>query len=93
MAAGHWKTTNHRSTNRALGEQKASFYGASYGSALGAAYISLFPDTTDRSALATEFGITGCEPPTIPEEVAPASESATTQAAAGASAAAVPTRG
>jgi pimeloyl-ACP methyl ester carboxylesterase len=32
----------------ALGEPKASFYGASYGSALGAAYVSLFPDTTDR---------------------------------------------
>lgn len=32
----------------ALGEQKAGFYGASYGSALGAAYDSLFPDTIDR---------------------------------------------
>lgn len=35
----------------ALGEPKASFYGASYGSALGAAYVSLFPDTTDRIVL------------------------------------------
>ncbi|AGZ44022.1 TAP domain protein [Actinoplanes friuliensis DSM 7358] len=35
----------------ALGEQKASFYGASYGSALGAAYVSLFPGTTDRVVL------------------------------------------
>ncbi|GAA3924110.1 alpha/beta hydrolase [Amorphoplanes auranticolor] len=32
----------------ALGEPKAGFYGASYGSALGAAYLSLFPDTIDR---------------------------------------------
>jgi pimeloyl-ACP methyl ester carboxylesterase len=32
----------------ALGEQRASFYGASYGSALGAAYVSMFPHTTDR---------------------------------------------
>ncbi|GAA1615683.1 alpha/beta hydrolase [Actinoplanes couchii] len=35
----------------ALGEKKASFYGASYGSALGAAYVSLFPDSTDRIVL------------------------------------------
>jgi pimeloyl-ACP methyl ester carboxylesterase len=35
----------------ALGEDKASFYGASYGSGLGAAYVSLFPDTTDRVVL------------------------------------------
>jgi pimeloyl-ACP methyl ester carboxylesterase len=35
----------------ALGEEKASFYGASYGSALGAAYVSQFPDTTDRVVL------------------------------------------
>ncbi|MEU8607865.1 alpha/beta hydrolase [Actinoplanes sp. NPDC048791] len=35
----------------ALGEPRASFYGASYGSALGAAYVSLFPDTTDRTVV------------------------------------------
>ncbi|MDY7091298.1 MAG: alpha/beta hydrolase, partial [Actinomycetota bacterium] len=35
----------------ALGEEKAAFYGASYGSGLGAAYVSLFPDTTDRVVL------------------------------------------
>ncbi|WP_430781724.1 alpha/beta hydrolase [Actinoplanes sp. G11-F43] len=35
----------------ALGEEKASFYGASYGSALGAAYVSLFPESTDRIVL------------------------------------------
>jgi pimeloyl-ACP methyl ester carboxylesterase len=35
----------------ALGEDKASFYGASYGSGLGAAYVSLFPGTTDRVVL------------------------------------------
>ncbi|WP_280221037.1 alpha/beta hydrolase [Nocardia neocaledoniensis] len=35
----------------ALGEEKASFYGASYGSALGAAYASMFPDRADRIVL------------------------------------------
>ncbi|WP_422772314.1 alpha/beta hydrolase [Plantactinospora sp. WMMC1484] len=35
----------------ALGEEKASFYGASYGSALGAAYASMFPETTERIVL------------------------------------------
>ncbi|MFY1674569.1 alpha/beta hydrolase [Plantactinospora sp. WMMB334] len=35
----------------ALGEEKASFYGASYGSALGAAYASMFPESTERIVL------------------------------------------
>ncbi|WP_280348603.1 alpha/beta hydrolase [Nocardia neocaledoniensis] len=35
----------------ALGEDKAGFYGASYGSALGAAYTSMFPDRADRVVL------------------------------------------
>ncbi|WP_051499911.1 alpha/beta hydrolase [Nocardia sp. BMG51109] len=35
----------------ALGEEKASFYGASYGSALGAAYASMFPERSDRIVL------------------------------------------
>ena len=35
----------------ALGEEKASFLGYSYGSALGAAYASMFPGTTDRVVL------------------------------------------
>ncbi|MCO8270239.1 alpha/beta hydrolase [Actinoplanes sp. TRM 88003] len=39
------------SIRAALGEKKASFYGASYGSALGSAYVSLFPDSTDRIVL------------------------------------------
>ncbi|MEU5931421.1 alpha/beta hydrolase [Micromonospora sp. NPDC047187] len=42
----------------ALGEEKASFYGASYGSALGAAYVSMFPDTTDRVVLDSNLGDT-----------------------------------
>ncbi|MFB9659788.1 alpha/beta fold hydrolase [Glycomyces mayteni] len=32
----------------ALGEEELSFYGASYGSVLGAAYASLFPDTSGQ---------------------------------------------
>ncbi|MGC5311484.1 alpha/beta hydrolase [Micromonospora zamorensis] len=42
----------------ALGEKKASFYGASYGSALGAAYVSMFPETTDRIVLDSNVGDT-----------------------------------
>ncbi|MFF5219346.1 alpha/beta hydrolase [Micromonospora sp. NPDC000442] len=42
----------------ALGEEKASFYGASYGSALGAAYASMFPDTTDRVVIDSNLGDT-----------------------------------
>jgi pimeloyl-ACP methyl ester carboxylesterase len=42
----------------ALGEKKANFYGASYGSALGAAYVSLFPKTTDRIVLDSNVGDT-----------------------------------
>ncbi|WP_434740646.1 alpha/beta hydrolase [Micromonospora sp. SH-82] len=42
----------------ALGEEKASFYGASYGSALGAAYASMFPDTTDRVVVDSNVGDT-----------------------------------
>ncbi|GAB7046224.1 alpha/beta hydrolase [Catenuloplanes indicus] len=40
----------------ALGEEKASFLGYSYGSALGAAYASLFPDTVDRVVLDSNVG-------------------------------------
>nr|WP_255645826.1 alpha/beta hydrolase [Actinoplanes polyasparticus] len=43
---------------RALGEPKASFFGASYGSALGAAYASMFPRTTDRVILDSNLGDT-----------------------------------
>ncbi|MFD3687944.1 alpha/beta hydrolase [Nocardiopsis sp. NPDC058631] len=42
----------------ALGEEKASFYGASYGTALGAAYASLFPDRSDRIVLDSNIGDT-----------------------------------
>ncbi|WP_229403290.1 alpha/beta hydrolase [Micromonospora okii] len=42
----------------ALGEKKASFYGASYGTALGATYTSMFPDTTDRIVLDSNVGDT-----------------------------------
>ena len=40
----------------ALGETKASFLGISYGSALGAAYASLFPSTTDRIVVDSIIG-------------------------------------
>ncbi|MGX6511700.1 alpha/beta hydrolase [Rhodococcus sp. SJ-2] len=42
----------------ALGEEKASFLGYSYGSALGAAYASMFPDTSDRVVLDSNIGDT-----------------------------------
>lgn len=42
----------------ALGEDTASFLGYSYGSALGAAYASMFPDTTDRIVLDSNIGDT-----------------------------------
>ncbi|MDN5917920.1 MAG: alpha/beta hydrolase [Pseudonocardia sp.] len=42
----------------ALGEEKASFLGFSYGSALGAAYASLFPDRADRVVLDSNVGDT-----------------------------------
>ncbi|MEE3851769.1 alpha/beta hydrolase [Gordonia sp. LSe1-13] len=42
----------------ALGEDTASFLGYSYGSGLGAAYTSLFPDHTDRVVLDSNLGDT-----------------------------------
>jgi pimeloyl-ACP methyl ester carboxylesterase len=42
----------------ALGEKKASFYGASYGSALGAAYASMFPSAADRIVVDSNIGDT-----------------------------------
>jgi pimeloyl-ACP methyl ester carboxylesterase len=42
----------------ALGEEKMSYFGLSYGSALGAAYASLFPDTSDRVILDSNVGDT-----------------------------------
>ncbi|MFI5933855.1 alpha/beta hydrolase [Actinoplanes sp. NPDC051494] len=42
----------------ALGEQKASFLGYSYGSALGAAYASMFPGTSDRIIIDSNLGDT-----------------------------------
>jgi pimeloyl-ACP methyl ester carboxylesterase len=42
----------------ALGEEKLSFYGVSYGTALGAAYASLFPDRSDRIVLDSAIGDT-----------------------------------
>ncbi|MEW2386494.1 alpha/beta hydrolase [Micromonospora sp. NPDC047707] len=49
---GHVTTANTArdldAIRAALGEEKASFLGTSYGSALGAAYASMFPDRTDR---------------------------------------------
>ncbi|RSM84355.1 alpha/beta hydrolase [Kibdelosporangium aridum] len=42
----------------ALGEDKASFLGYSYGSALGAAYASMFPERSDRIVLDSNVGDT-----------------------------------
>ncbi|MHC5797065.1 alpha/beta hydrolase [Lacisediminihabitans sp. FW035] len=42
----------------ALGEKKISFFGVSYGTALGAAYASMFPDRTDRIVLDSAIGDT-----------------------------------
>ncbi|MEV0250546.1 alpha/beta hydrolase [Nocardia sp. NPDC050712] len=42
----------------ALGERKASYLGYSYGSALGAAYAAMFPDSTDRIVLDSNIGDT-----------------------------------
>jgi pimeloyl-ACP methyl ester carboxylesterase len=39
-----------------LGEERLSFYGASYGSVLGAAYASLFPDRSDRIVIDSNAG-------------------------------------
>lgn len=45
----------------ALGEEKLSFYGASYGSALGAAYASLFPERGDRIVVDSNLGATSLD--------------------------------
>lgn len=42
----------------ALGEDQASFFGLSYGSALGAAYASMFPESSDRVILDSNIGDT-----------------------------------
>ncbi|MDR7381994.1 alpha/beta hydrolase [Promicromonospora iranensis] len=46
------------SVRAALGEEKASFLGYSYGSALGAAYASMFPGSVDRVVLDSIVGDT-----------------------------------
>jgi pimeloyl-ACP methyl ester carboxylesterase len=46
------------SIRAALGEEKASYLGYSYGSALGAAYVSMFPGTADRVVLDSNVGDT-----------------------------------
>ncbi|QFU86833.1 alpha/beta hydrolase [Amycolatopsis sp. YIM 10] len=43
-------------TRAALGEEKASYLGYSYGSGLGAAYASMFPDRADRVVLDSNIG-------------------------------------
>ncbi|NWJ74316.1 alpha/beta fold hydrolase [Pseudonocardia sp. ICBG1122] len=42
----------------ALGEEKISYFGVSYGTALGATYASLFPEQTDRIVLDSNVGDT-----------------------------------
>ncbi|MFC4628720.1 alpha/beta hydrolase [Promicromonospora alba] len=44
-----------------LGEEKLSFYGASYGSALGGAYASLFPERGDRIVVDSNLGATSLD--------------------------------
>jgi pimeloyl-ACP methyl ester carboxylesterase len=46
------------SIRAALGEEKASFLGYSYGSALGAAYASMFPERSDRIVVDSNIGDT-----------------------------------
>ncbi|MBB5853247.1 alpha/beta hydrolase [Amycolatopsis umgeniensis] len=48
----------------ALGEKKISYYGVSYGSYLGAAYSTLFPQRTDRIVLDSVTGPGGLDPTT-----------------------------
>jgi pimeloyl-ACP methyl ester carboxylesterase len=45
----------------ALGEEQLSFYGASYGSALGSAYASLFPERSDRVVVDSNLGATSLD--------------------------------
>lgn len=45
----------------ALGEEQLSFYGASYGSALGSAYASLFPEQSDRVVIDSNLGATSLD--------------------------------
>lgn len=45
----------------ALGEEKLSFFGASYGSVLGAAYASLFAERSDRIVLDSNVGGTALD--------------------------------
>ncbi|GAA0996143.1 alpha/beta hydrolase [Nocardiopsis tropica] len=42
----------------ALGEERTSFFGVSYGTALGSAYASMFPERTDRIVLDSNIGDT-----------------------------------
>ncbi|WP_312872062.1 alpha/beta hydrolase [Amycolatopsis dendrobii] len=45
----------------ALGEQKISYFGLSYGTYLGGVYASLFPDRTDRFVLDSVVGPSGVD--------------------------------
>ncbi|MFE3172748.1 alpha/beta hydrolase [Amycolatopsis sp. NPDC059090] len=49
----------------ALGEQKISYFGLSYGTYLGAVYASMFPDQTDRVVLDSVVGSTGVDVTTV----------------------------
>lgn len=46
----------------ALGEERTNFLGYSYGSALGAAYASMFPERSDRIVLDSNIGDTHLDP-------------------------------
>jgi pimeloyl-ACP methyl ester carboxylesterase len=45
----------------ALGEEQISYYGTSYGSALGSAYASLFPERSDRVVIDGNIGDTALD--------------------------------
>lgn len=45
----------------ALGEEKISYFGVSYGTVLGSAYASLFPERTDRVVLDSNVGDTALD--------------------------------
>lgn len=51
----------------AVGDDKLTYYGASYGTAIGAAYAAEFPDRVGRLVL--DAGVEPRRPPTVPQAV------------------------
>lgn len=52
----------------ALGEERLTYYGASYGTAIGAAYVALYPDRVGRLVL--DAGVEPRRPPGVPQAFA-----------------------